>query len=152
MKDLKRAAALVLALALMLTLFSADGTTLTLYVATEKLSRSYNVVISVELTGELAGKKLELEWSVNGLNAGTKIASKTEGGYHDGDVVNFRLMEDDLKKGMNVMMRVVLLGYDGVGIYCGQSVPLELKFGEVYYLRVSGTSASDAVTEQVFPE
>ena len=148
MKDLKRAAALVLALALMLTLFSACKKK----TEAEKLSRSYNVVISVELTGELAGKKLELEWSVNGLNAGTKIASKTEGGYHDGDVVNFRLMEDDLKKGMNVMMRVVLLGYDGVGIYCGQSVPLELKFGEVYYLRVSGTSASDAVTEQVFPE
>ena len=61
-------------------------------------------------------------------------------------------MEDDLKKGMNVMMRVVLLGYDGVGIYCGQSVPLELRFGEVYYLRVSGTNASDAVTEQIFPE
>lgn len=148
MKNLKRAAALVLALALMLTCLGGCKKK----TEAEKLSRSYNVVISVELTGELVGKKLELEWSVNGLNAGTKVASKTEGGYHDGDVVNFRLMEDDLKKGMNVMMRVVLLGYDGVGIYCGQSVPLELKFGEVYYLRVSGTNASDAVTEQIFPE
>jgi hypothetical protein len=148
MKNLKRAAALVLALALALACFGGCKKK----TEAEKLSRSYNVVISVELTGELAGKKLELEWSVNGLNAGTKVAWKTEGGYHDGDVVNFRLMEDDLKKGMNVMMRVVLLGYDGVGIYCGQSVPLELKFGEVYYLRVSGTNASDAVTEQIFPE
>ena len=148
MKTAKRVFALVLALALALACFGGCKKR----TEAEKMSRSYNVVVSVEITGDIVGKKVELEWSVNGLSAGTKVASKTEGGYHDGDVVNFRLMESDLKKGMNVMMRVVMLGYDGVGMYCGKAVPLELEFGEVYYLRVSGTGASDAVTEQVFPE
>ena len=143
---MKKFAAFVLALAMLLCLAGCART------EAEKLSRSYNVVISVELQGELAGKKMELEWYVNGLNAGTKISAPPEGGYHAGDVVNFRLMEDDLKKGMNVNARVLLLGYDGTGISCGASVPLELKFGEVYYLRVTGTNASDAVTEQIFPE
>lgn len=148
MKTARRILVLVLALALALACFSGCKKK----TEAEKLSRSYNVVVSVEITGDIVGKKVELEWTVNGLSAGTKVASKTDGGYKAGDVVNFRLMENDLKKGMNVMMRVVMLGYDGVGMYCGQAVPLDLEFGEVYYLRVSGTGASDAVTEQIFPE
>ncbi len=143
-----RAAALVLALILALSLFSGCKKK----TEAEKLSRSYNVVISVEVAGELVGKKLEFQWSVNGLSAGTRIAQKEQGGYKAGDVVNFRLKEEDLKKGMNVTARVILIGYDGVGISCGAPVPLELEFGEVYYLRVSGTGASDAVLEQVIPE
>ncbi len=144
---MKKAAALILALAVLLLCFAGCART-----EAEKLSRSYNVVISVEIQGELVGKKMELEWEVNGVNAGTKVSAPPEGGYSAGDVVNFRLMEDDLKKGMNVKARVLLLGYNGVGQSCGPAVPLELKFGEVYYLRVSGTNAGDAVTEQIFPE
>ena len=148
MKKITRAAALILALALTLALFSGCKKK----TEAEKLSRSYNVVISIEVAGELVGKKLEFQWSVNGLNAGTKIAQKEQGGYKAGDVVNFRLKEEDLKKGMNVTASVILIGYDGAGMSCGTPVPLELEFGKVYYLRVSGSNVSDAVLEQVFPE
>ena len=148
MRKTARAVALILALAMLLTMLSGCKKK----TEAEKLSRSYNVVISIEVAGELVGKKLEFQWSVNGLNAGTRIAQKEQGGYKAGDVVNFRLKEEDLKKGMNVTARVILIGYDGVGMSCGSPVPLELEFGKVYYLRVSGTNVSDAVLEQVFPD
>lgn len=142
--------AVALAAALIFLLLSLTGCNRT---EAEKMSRSYNIIISVEIDGELSGKKVELEWTVNGLNAGTKIAAKEDGkGYSKGDVAYFQLREDDLKKGMNVYARVVLQGYNGVGVACGQAIPLELELGKVYYLRVTGDNASDAYTEQIFPD